>query len=68
VRIGGGLARTQSDVRIGAKQQQNLTIPANMLAACAAQGIPTVGNGGGNSVDWYDLKNALVHPNKSPWG
>jgi iron transport multicopper oxidase len=27
-------------------QQQNLTIPANMLAACAAQGILTVGNAG----------------------
>jgi iron transport multicopper oxidase len=49
-------------------QQQNLTIPANMLAACAAQGILTVGNAGGNSVDWYDLKNAPIHPNKSPWG
>jgi iron transport multicopper oxidase len=49
-------------------QQQNLTIPTNMLAACAAQGIPTVGNAGGNSVNWYDMKNAPIHPNKSPWG
>jgi iron transport multicopper oxidase len=49
-------------------QQQNLTVPQNMYDACTAQGIPYVGNAGGNSKNWYDLSKAPLKANKNPWG
>jgi hypothetical protein len=37
-------------------QAQNLVIPPDMYASCAAQGIPTKGNAGGDTVNWYNSK------------
>lgn len=37
-------------------QALNLTIPQNFNDSCAAQGIPTRGNAGGDTVDWYNSK------------
>jgi hypothetical protein len=49
-------------------QAQNLFIPQDMYDACAAQGIPTIGNAGGDSVDWLNLTNAPTHPPQTIWG
>lgn len=33
-----------------------------------SQGIPTIGNAGGDSVNWLNLTNAPTHPPQSIWG
>lgn len=49
-------------------QAQGLVISQGMLDACSAQGIPTIGNAGGDSVNWLNLTNAPTHPPQSIWG
>jgi iron transport multicopper oxidase len=49
-------------------QAQNLTIPQNMYDACKAQGIPTIGNAGGDTKDWYNMKKVPKKPDPNPWG
>lgn len=37
-------------------------IPPDHIAACKAQGIPTIGNAAGNTNNWTDLTGANVEP------
>ncbi|KAI1129829.1 Cupredoxin [Nemania abortiva] len=48
--------------------QKSLTIPQNHLDVCAAQGIATVGNAAGNTVDYTDLKGQNSPPGRLPDG
>ena len=40
--------------------QKQQTIPAQSLANCKAQGIPTVGNAAGNSQNFLDLTGQIT--------
>lgn len=48
--------------------QSALSIPPAYLDACAAQGIPTVGNAAGNAADFLDLAGAPGPPGALPDG
>jgi len=51
-----GLAMTLIEAPQQLQQQQSIN-PA-MASLCKAQGIPTTGNAGGNTQNWFDLSNA----------
>ncbi|MCJ1314549.1 hypothetical protein MMC25_008231 [Agyrium rufum] len=48
--------------------QQTTTIPPSHLAACQAQGIPTVGNAAANTDDFFDLRGENMPPPPIPAG
>ena len=48
--------------------QKSLTIPPDHFAACAAQGLPTVGNAAGNTKDLFDLTGENLPPPPLPSG
>ncbi|KAK0706656.1 Cupredoxin [Lasiosphaeria miniovina] len=48
--------------------QKSLVIPQNHKDACAAAGVPTVGNAAGNSANYLDLSGQNVPPGLIPEG
>lgn len=51
-----GLAMTLVEAPLQLQQTQSIN-PA-MASLCKAQGIPTAGNAGGNTQNWFDMSNA----------
>jgi iron transport multicopper oxidase len=47
---------------------QGITIPADHLAACKSQGIPTAGNAAGNTKNYTDLTGANITPPNPNYG
>ncbi|KAI0025244.1 multicopper oxidase [Xylariomycetidae sp. FL0641] len=64
--ISAGLVATMVEAPL--ELQKTITIPQDHLDVCAAQGIKTVGNAAGNTVDFLDLQGENSPPGRLPDG
>jgi len=64
--VEAGLTATMIEAPLQLQQQQQ--IPADHLATCKADGMPTAGNAAGNTVNHLDLRGARTAPPPHPSG